>query len=80
MIRPSRVTFFLCALTTLLFSSSVLGNPWVIALAQTRQLTEVTGETGSGKIDKPKIPDVCKALNLPCIGIVDFFKKQGLRI
>lgn len=55
-------------------------DPWVIALARTRNLTVVTGERGSGKIEKPKIPDVCKALNLPCIEIIDFFRRQGLRI
>jgi Domain of unknown function (DUF4411) len=55
-------------------------DPWVIALAQARNLTVVTGERGSGKIEKPKIPDVCRSLNVPCIEIIDFFRKQGLRI
>jgi hypothetical protein len=55
-------------------------DPWVIALAQARNLTVVTGERGSGKIEKPKIPDVCKSLNVSCIEMIDFFRKLGLRI
>ncbi len=55
-------------------------DPWVIALAQARNLTVVTGERGTGRIEKPKIPDVCKALGIPCIEIVEFFRKLGLRI
>lgn len=55
-------------------------DPWVIALAVARQLTVVTGEKPSGNIQKPKIPDVCQHLNVPCIGIVDFFRAQGWRL
>ncbi len=55
-------------------------DPWVIALAKAQNLTVVTGERGTGRIEKPKIPDVCKALGIPCIEIIEFFRKQGLRI
>jgi hypothetical protein len=54
-------------------------DPWVIALARARGLTVVTGEKASGKLHKPKIPDVCKDLGVPCIEIVDFFRQQGWR-
>jgi hypothetical protein len=56
-----------------------VGDPWVIALAQARGLTVVTGEKATGSLLKPKIPDVCKDLGVSCIEIVDFFRKQGWR-
>jgi hypothetical protein len=56
-----------------------VGDPWVIALAKARGLTVVTGEKATGNLAKPKIPDVCKDLGLPCIEMVDFFRKQGWR-
>jgi hypothetical protein len=57
-----------------------IGDPWVIALAQARGLTVVTGEKSTGTLLKPKIPDVCKDLGVPCIEIVDFFREQGWRL
>jgi hypothetical protein len=57
-----------------------VGDPWVIALAQARALTVVTGEKSTGTLLKPKIPDVCKDLGVPCIEIVDFFREQGWRL
>jgi len=35
-------------------------DPFVIALAEINNCTVVTGEKLSGKVSKPKIPDVCK--------------------
>jgi hypothetical protein len=55
-------------------------DPWVIALARSRAMTVVTGERASGSLEKPKIPDVCRELGLPCLGIVDFFREQGWRL
>lgn len=55
-------------------------DPWVIALAQTRGLGVVTAEKASGNIAKPKIPDVCKALRLQCVEVIDFFRIQGWRL
>lgn len=52
-------------------------DPWVIALAQARGWTVVTAEKPSGNLAKPKIPDVCKDLSIPCIEVVEFFRKQG---
>ena len=54
-------------------------DPWVIALARARGLTVVTGEKATGNLKKPKIPDVCRDLGVPCLEIVDFFRKQGWR-
>lgn len=56
-----------------------VGDPWVIGLAQARGLTVVTGEKPTGSLVKPKIPDVCKDLGLPCVEVVEFFRKQGWR-
>jgi len=55
-------------------------DPWVIALAKSRGFAVVTGEKPTGSLVRPKIPDVCKDLNLPCIGIIDFFRRQGWKI
>ena len=52
-------------------------DPWVIGLAKARGFTVVTAEKASGSLAKPKIPDVCGELGIPCIEIVDFFRKQG---
>lgn len=54
-----------------------VGDPWVIALAKVRGLTVVTGEKATGNLAKPKIPDVCKDLGLPCVEMIDFFRTQG---
>jgi len=55
-------------------------DPWVIALAWTRNLTVVTGERATGNLNRPKIPDVCNALGIPCIAVIDFFRQQGWRV
>ncbi|HEY5528413.1 MAG TPA: DUF4411 family protein [Thermoleophilia bacterium] len=46
-------------------------DPWVIALAMARGLAVVTCELPSGTDRRPKIPDVCDALGIPWLGIVD---------
>jgi len=52
-------------------------DPWVIALAKAKGFIVVTAEKASGNLAKPKIPDVCSDLGIPCIEIVDFFRRQG---
>jgi hypothetical protein len=50
-------------------------DPWVIALARVENLQIVTEEKFSGSIDRPNIPDVCRALNMPrCMGLLDLIK------
>ena len=56
------------------------GDPWVIALAAVRSLSVVTAERASGSLIKPKIPDACKDLGVPCIEVIEFFRKQGWRL
>jgi hypothetical protein len=55
-------------------------DPWVIALAQARNHAVVTAEKGTGSLIKPKIPDVCGALAVQCIDVVQFFRLQGWRV
>lgn len=56
------------------------GDPWVIALARARGLTVVTSEKHTGSLRRPKIPDVCKDLGIPCVEVIDFFRKQGWQL
>jgi hypothetical protein len=51
------------------------GDPFVIAVAITKELTVITAENKTGKIDVPRIPDVCQKLGIRCIGILDFFRE-----
>jgi hypothetical protein len=55
------------------------GDPFVIALAQTRGLSVITGEKPSGVLTKPNIPDVCVALNIPWMNVLSMFRKEGWR-
>jgi Domain of unknown function (DUF4411) len=53
------------------------GDPFVIALAQVRGLSVVTGERPSGTIAKPNIPDVCGVLGIPCMNVLAMFRSEG---
>lgn len=53
------------------------GDPFVIALAQTRGLSVVTGERASGVLAKPNIPDVCVALKIPWLNVLSMFRQEG---
>jgi hypothetical protein len=55
-------------------------DPFVIALAQVRDLTVVTAETRTGSLERPKIPDVCDNLGLKWVNVVTFFREQHWRI
>jgi predicted nucleic acid-binding protein len=50
-------------------------DPFVIALAWEYDLTVVTYEVS--KPTKPRIPDVCRALKIPCITLVELFRQEG---
>lgn len=51
-------------------------DPFVIALARTRGGTVVTQEV-SRHLNKPKIPDVCDALQIPWMTLPQFVNSQG---
>jgi len=52
-------------------------DPFVIALAQIEGCTVVTGEGTTGSLDRPNIPDVCTALGVPCIGLLQLIRREG---
>lgn len=54
-------------------------DPFVIGLAMIEGCTVVTGERPSGNLDKPKIPDVCGALEVPWLDLLGLFRQQGWR-
>ena len=53
-------------------------DPFVIALAATRQCSVVTQEQG-GTADKPRIPYVCRVRQVPCMAILDVIRAAGWR-
>jgi len=53
-----------------------MGDPWVIALAQVQECTVVSGELRSGNLARPKIPDVCDALGIRCISLLELIREQ----
>lgn len=55
-------------------------DPWVIALARERHFTVVTAEKRTGTLARPKIPDVCEDLGIPCIETIDLFRRQGWKV
>ena len=52
-------------------------DPFVIALAMVHGGVVVTEETASGRLEKPRIPDVCEDLGVPCLTLVQFVQSQG---
>jgi hypothetical protein len=54
-------------------------DPFVIALAMNEKATVVTAERKSGSLGKPKIPDVCEVLAVPCIDLLGLFRQLGWR-
>jgi hypothetical protein len=55
-------------------------DPWVISHAIYRRATVVTEERESGSLNKPRIPDVCSALQVVSINTVDLLRATGLRL
>lgn len=52
-------------------------DPFVIALAQLRSATVITGEGMDGSERRPKIPFVCAEFNIPCIRFADLISAEG---
>jgi len=50
-------------------------DPFIIALALSRNCTVVTNERG-GTSDNPKIPYVCEYYGVKCLSLIDFFREQ----
>jgi hypothetical protein len=51
-------------------------DPFVIALARTERLEIVTDEKPTGNPDRPNIPDVCAAMGVRCISLLDLIKAE----
>jgi hypothetical protein len=51
-------------------------DPFVIALAKLRAAAVVTQEDLTGKIEVPKIPDVCRALRIDCMKLLSVIRAE----
>ena len=51
-------------------------DPFVIALARTRDAVVVTGENDDGSPDRPKIPTVCRHFGIRAIKPIDFIREN----
>jgi hypothetical protein len=54
-------------------------DPFVIALAKQKAGIVVTGERPSGSLDRPKIPDVCRTMNIRCMNLMDLMEEEEWR-
>lgn len=53
-----------------------MADPWVVALARVRKTTVLTGEVRSGKLERPRIPDVCDQLDIPCLNFLELLRRE----
>lgn len=54
-------------------------DPFVIALAKIKDCNVITGEKPTNSIDRPNIPDVCNALGIRWLSMLELFREQGWR-
>jgi len=54
-------------------------DPFVIAVAIAQGCAVVTAEAATRKPEKPNIPDVCLAMGVRSINLIEFFREQGWR-
>ena len=52
-------------------------DPFVIALAQLESCSVLTGEKPTNSLSRPNIPDVCAALGVRWLGMLQLFREQG---
>lgn len=52
-------------------------DPFVIALARLSGNGVVVTEESSRSLENPKIPDVCEALGVRCVGLIAFVREQN---
>lgn len=52
-------------------------DPFVIALAQIQKCAVLSGERRTDSKKRPNIPDVCAALGIRCINMLQLFREQG---
>jgi predicted nucleic acid-binding protein len=54
-------------------------DPFLVATAKVRNAMVVTGEEFANSLEKPRIPDVCKALSIRCGRFVDIIRGEKWR-
>ena len=52
-------------------------DPFVIALAKINGCAVITGEKPSNSTDRPNIPDVCNAMGIRWLNMLELFREQG---
>jgi len=52
-------------------------DPFVIALAKVEGGAVVTGERPTGRLQRPNIPDVCDAMGMRWLNLLQLFREQG---
>lgn len=52
-------------------------DPFVIAVAVQNRCPVITGEKPSGNLEKPRIPDVCRALGIETMTFLDLIRQKG---
>jgi hypothetical protein len=52
-------------------------DPFVIALAQITECAVVTGERPTHSPNRPNIPDVCRAISVECISLLELLRREG---
>lgn len=55
-------------------------DPVVVAMAKVRGVPVVTYETRAKQNSAPKIPNVCDALGLQCVSLIDVLRAEGVRL
>ena len=53
-------------------------DPWILALARSKNASVVSSEKHTGDKGNPRIPDACKFLNIPHLRSSDVFEIEGL--
>lgn len=56
------------------------GDPFIVATASYKKCALVTEERFSNSTKRPKIPNVCKDIGVECIGIIEMFRREGLKL
>ena len=51
-------------------------DPFLIATAKARHAMVITGEDFANSLEKPRIPDVCRALDIPCGKFMDIIRSE----
>jgi hypothetical protein len=55
-------------------------DPFVVGLAMARHGTVVTQEAPGKSLNRPRIPDACKEVEVPCMTLPEFVDDQGWKL